>query len=121
MLRMLNSLVGLGFMAHALFLIHFRFPPLSAAYHVGVDKVFGELVFLTVQTIVILTVYFSLCIVSEIGNALNIQFSALDCILHRYSCIAGGFGLFLTVAFYGLCWYVLCSLFLCPTEQATFL
>ena len=93
-------------MLHALYLIHFRFPPLSAAYHVGVDKVFGEFIFLTVQTIVILTIYFSLALFAELWKTVNGSDTVLNRYTHKYSCIAGGFGLFLTTAFYGLCWSV---------------
>ena len=104
MLRLVHSSAGLGFMLNALYLILFRFPPLSASYHVGVDKVFGAFVFLTSQTLVILAIYYFFSLIAELGKMFGSTLESLERLTHKYSCVAGGFALFLTIAFYALCW-----------------
>ena len=91
-------------MTYAAYVEIFLCPRPQAGYSKGVDEYLGKSVFLTVQSVFILNIYFFLCALAEGSRLRGTAIKSLDWILSRYSSVAGGFAIFLTIMFYALCW-----------------
>ena len=105
MLRFVFSVVGLVCMIYAVYHELLVCPSPQAGFNKGVDKYIGKTVFLTVQSIFILKCYFCLCTVNEGAKLCGFKLIALNKIIYKYSSVAGGFAIFLTIMFYSLCWF----------------
>ncbi len=102
--RFLFAVTALSCMIYAVYLELARCPKPQAEHSKGVDKYVGKAIFLTVQSVFILTGYYFLCAVSEGAKLCGSEIKFLERITHKYSSVAGGFALFLTIMFYALCW-----------------
>ena len=91
-------------MIYALYLELFLCPRPQAGYSKGVDEYLGKFVFLTVQSVFILNVYFVLNAVAEVSRLQGSPIKSLDLLVTKYAPVGGGFAIFLTIMFYSLCW-----------------
>jgi hypothetical protein len=89
---------------HAIYLELFLCPRPQAGYSKGVDAYLGKFVFLTVQSVFILNIYFVLNALAEVSRLRGSPIKSLDSIVTKYSPVGGGFAIFLTIMFYSLCW-----------------
>jgi hypothetical protein len=102
--RFLFAVTALSCMMHAAYVELALCPKPQADYSKGVDAHVGKAIFLTVQSVFILILYYSLCAISEGTKLCGSEIKFLERVTHRYSSVAGGFSLFLTIMFYALCW-----------------
>ena len=107
MARFFVAIAGLFCMVHATYLELVLCPSPQAGFNKGVDKIVGKLVFLTVQSILILQIYFILCVLESGAKLYGSEIKWLSRITNRYSSVVGGFAIFLTIMFYAICWSVL--------------
>jgi hypothetical protein len=104
MIRFLFAVAALSCMLYAVYVELALCPKPQAEYSKGVDKHVGKAIFLTVQSVFILNGYYLLCVISEGAKLCGSDNKFLERITYRYSSVAGGFALFLTIMFYALCW-----------------
>ena len=95
-----SALSCMVYAAHALALC----PRPEQDFSIGVDEHVGKAIFLTSQSVLILNFYYFLCAISEGAKLCGSEIKFLERVTHRYSSVAGGFALFLTIMFYALCW-----------------
>ncbi len=102
--RLLFDVTALSFMINAVYVELALCPKPQSDYSKGVDAYVGKAIFLTVQSVFILNFYYLLCAISEGARLFGSEIKFAETVAHRYSSVAGGFALFLTIMFYALCW-----------------
>ncbi|KAJ1477309.1 hypothetical protein T484DRAFT_1821811 [Baffinella frigidus] len=95
---------GFGLLAYGLWLQVLVAPAPQAGWSKGVDKVFGKWIFLTTQSLFMLTGYFLVNVAHESSLLLGLRSARLQRLAYWLSPVAGGFGIFLTMMFYLMAW-----------------
>mmetsp|Transcript_63658 Transcript_63658/g.145850 ORF Transcript_63658/g.145850 Transcript_63658/m.145850 type:complete len:297 (+) Transcript_63658:121-1011(+) len=103
-LRAALHLGGFGLLAYGLWLQVLVAPAPQAGWSKGVDKVFGKWIFLTTQSLFMLTGYFLVNVAHESSLLLGLRSARLQRLAYWLSPVAGGFGIFLTMMFYLMVW-----------------